>query len=58
MEQLVSLLVLVQQEAVAGPVMTVEVLGMGLLVDPAVAAIMMVLVVLAQPDKVIMVVLV
>jgi hypothetical protein len=40
------------------PVMTVEVLGMGLLVDPAVVAIMMVLVVLAQPDKVIMVVLV
>jgi hypothetical protein len=37
------------------PVMTVEVLGMGLLVDPAVVAIMMVLAVPVQQDKVIMV---
>ena len=35
--------------------MTVEVLGMGLLVDPAVVAIMMVLAVPVQQDKVIMV---
>jgi hypothetical protein len=40
---------------VAEPVMTVAVLGMVLLADPAVAATMMVLVVLAQADKVIMV---
>jgi hypothetical protein len=40
------------------PVTTVEVLVMDLLVDPVVVAIMMVLAVLAQPDKVIMVALV